>query len=99
MLLFISMGALYLHVAHDVMAAWTSDHVFLAVACVDCLQTEDLTVGLAAKLKETVNEVKAYRERYQAKDEDVKQLRRRRSESSESKLIIKEQIHNQVEQF
>ena len=55
-----------------------------------CLQHQDLAVTMAAQMKATAGEVAEHRKRYQAKDDAVKQLRRRKMESHESKLLVQD---------
>ncbi len=45
---------------------------------------------MAAQMKATADEVAEYRKRYQAKDDAVKQLRRRKMESNESKSLMQD---------
>ncbi len=51
---------------------------------------------IAAQMKATADEVGEYRKRFQAKDEAVKQLRRRKMESTDSKALIQEGSGKQV---
>ena len=61
-----------------------------------CLQHQDLAVTVASQMKATADEVSEYRKRYQAKDEAVKQLRRRKMESTDSKSLVKTAADKQV---
>ncbi len=45
---------------------------------------------MAAQMKATADEVAEHRKRYQAKDDAVKQLRRRKMESHDSKLLVQD---------
>ena len=45
---------------------------------------------MAAQMKATADEVAEHRKRYQAKDNAVKQLRRRKMESHDSKLLVQD---------
>ncbi len=65
----------------------SSSFLYLALT-VCCLQYQDLAVTMAAQMKATADEVAEHRKRYQAKDDAVKQLRRRKMESHDSKLLV-----------
>ncbi|DBA98648.1 hypothetical protein WJX77_007859 [Trebouxia sp. C0004] len=68
-------------------ALWEQDLVQLKS---QVQQHQDLAVTMAAQMKATADEVAEYRKRYQAKDDAVKQLRRRNMESHESKTLMQD---------
>ena len=51
---------------------------------------------MAAQMKATADEVAEHRKRYQAKDNAVKQLRRRKMESHESKSLMQDGTDTKV---
>ncbi|KAL0032725.1 hypothetical protein WJX79_005727 [Trebouxia sp. C0005] len=66
-------------------ALWEQDLVQLKS---QVQQHQDLAVTIAVQMKATADEVAEHRKRYQAKDDAVKQLRRRKMESNESKSFM-----------